>query len=344
MRIRTPFVAFLAVLALGAGGLYLYDDAREDIVAAGVTVNGVDLGGLTAEGARSRLKRTLMGPVRRPVVVEAAGRQFTLSARRARVAVNVDAMVNDALRRGRAGNVLTRTWRALTGEEAQADLRSTVTFSKVAVDDLVDRVEAQLTRPARDAAVVPSPIGLTKRPERSGLALGARRLRRDIEWELTSPSAGRRVRAQTRRIQPNVTTRELAGKYPTYLTVSKDQTRLRLWRNLELSKTYDVAVGMPEWPTPNGLFSIQSKQVDPAWSVPDESWAGALAGQVIPGGDPDNPLKSRWMGFSGGAGIHGTADVDSLGTAASHGCIRMLIADVVDLYERVEVGTPIFVG
>src|SRR5256885_14954490 len=75
-------------------------------------------------------------------------------------------------------------------------------------------------------------------------------------------------------------------------------------------------------------------QKDPAWHVPDEAWAGALAGRVIPPGDPQNPLKARWMGFHDGAGIHGTADIGSLGAAASHGCIRMAVPDVVKLYRR----------
>jgi len=345
---RTPILillaAFAAILVVGAGGLYAYDAAHDDVVADGVTVNGVDLGGLKPEEARSRLQRSLMAPMRRPVLVEAGGREFRLSARRARVAVNVDAMVNEAVSRSRDGNLLTRSWRALTGEEASAKLRPTVSFSRRAVDGLVDRIEADVARPAQDAAVVPTPTELSRKRGRSGLELRVRALRRDIGAELTNPSAGRRVRGQTRRIQPNVTTREVADKYPTYLTVSKGQTKLRLWRNLKLVKTYDVAVGMPAWPTPDGLFSIQSKQVDPVWSVPNSSWAGSLAGQVIPGGSPNNPLKERWMGFSGGAGIHGTADVGSLGSAASHGCVRMLIPDVKELYDKVEVGTPIFVG
>jgi lipoprotein-anchoring transpeptidase ErfK/SrfK len=52
---------------------------------------------------------------------------------------------------------------------------------------------------------------------------------------------------------------------------------------------------------------------------------------TIPPG-PQDPLKARWMGFNGGAGIHGTDDIGSLGSAASHGCIRMAIPDVVALY------------
>ena len=72
--------------------------------------------------------------------------------------------------------------------------------------------------------------------------------------------------------------------------------------------------------TPAGVYNIQNKAVDPAWSVPEADWAGSLAGTVVPGGVPENPLKERWMGIFDGAGIHGTDDVASLGTAASHGC------------------------
>ncbi len=68
-----------------------------------------------------------------------------------------------------------------------------------------------------------------------------------------------------------------------------------------------------------------------------------LAGQVIPPG-PADPIKARWMAIFEGAGIHGTEEVESLGSAASHGCVRMSIPDVIELYPQVEVGTPIYIG
>jgi lipoprotein-anchoring transpeptidase ErfK/SrfK len=95
--------------------------------------------------------------------------------------------------------------------------------------------------------------------------------------------------------------------------------------------------------TPAGLYNIANKAVDPAWHVPNSDWAGSLAGQSIPPG-PSNPLKARWMGIFEGAGIHGTEDTGSLGTAASHGCVRMAVDDVIDLFDQVEVGTPIYIG
>jgi lipoprotein-anchoring transpeptidase ErfK/SrfK len=81
---------------------------------------------------------------------------------------------------------------------------------------------------------------------------------------------------------------------------------------------------------------------NPSWHVPDSDWAGDLAGEVIPPG-PENPIKARWMGIYDGAGIHGTDAVNSIGTNASHGCIRMRIPDVEELYDRVKVGTPVYI-
>ena len=77
--------------------------------------------------------------------------------------------------------------------------------------------------------------------------------------------------------------------------------------------------------------------------MPNSAWAGSLAGQVIPGGAPNNPLKARWLGIANGVGIHGTAEDWSIGTRASHGCIRMHVSDVIDLYPRVPVGTPVLI-
>jgi lipoprotein-anchoring transpeptidase ErfK/SrfK len=78
--------------------------------------------------------------------------------------------------------------------------------------------------------------------------------------------------------------------------------------------------------------------------VPNSPWAGSLAGQVIPGGAPNNPLKARWLGIYNGAGIHGTSDVGSLGSAASHGCIRMAVPDVMKVYDEVPVGAPVYIA
>ena len=116
----------------------------------------------------------------------------------------------------------------------------------------------------------------------------------------------RRVRAVVRTTKPEISTSEVAEEYPTYLTVSQSEYTVRLWKNLEMVAEYPIAVGQPAYPTPYGLFSIDSKQVDPVWSVPNSDWAGELAGTVVAGGTAANPLKARWMGVTDGVGFHGT--------------------------------------
>ncbi len=140
-----------------------------------------------------------------------------------------------------------------------------------------------------------------------------------------------------------MTAKEVAAEYPSYLTLDRSTFTLRLWEHLKPAKSYTVAVGMEGLETPEGLYHIQEKQENPSWHVPNSAWAGSLAGQVIPPG-PADPIKARWMGIYEGAGIHGTEETSSLGSAASHGCVRMAIPDVEELYDRVEVGTPIYIG
>ena len=169
-------------------------------------------------------------------------------------------------------------------------------------------------------------------------------LQQRIAQALTVPGVERTVRAPVRILKPKVTQAELAGKYPVVLVADRYNFKLRLYRNLSLQKEYTVAVGALGFDTPAGLYHIQNKAVDPAWHVPNSDWAGDLAGTIVPGGVPDNPLKARWLGIFDGAGIHGTDQTYSLGSAASHGCIRMAIPDVIELYDQVPVGAPIYIA
>ena len=128
------------------------------------------------------------------------------------------------------------------------------------------------------------------------------------------------------------------------LVADRSNFKLRLYKQLTLVKEYTVAVGAVGFDTPAGLYHIQNKAVDPTWTVPEQRLGGRPGrhGRSRPG--PDNPLKARWMGIYDGAGIHGTEETYSLGSAASHGCIRMAIPDVIELYDQVPVGAPIYIA
>jgi lipoprotein-anchoring transpeptidase ErfK/SrfK len=345
MRNRTFIVVagFLVVLLVGAAGVYLYDASQSDDIADGVKVGGVDVGGLTKSQAREKLQRELVTPLSQPIKVRGVGgHTFTLTAKRANVTVNLDATVQEAVDRSRQGSVISRAWRAVTGGTVNADLAPKVDYSASAVSQLVRRVRRTVNHAPQDATVQPGADGLKKVPAHNGLYVRAAQLRSELQHMLTVPSGDRSITAQVRKVPPKVTVTDLTKKYPNYIIINRGGFTLSYYHHLKLVKSYQIAVGMQGLETPAGLYNIQDKQVNPSWHVPNSSWAGSLAGQIIPPG-PQDPIKARWMGIDGGAGIHGTEEVGSLGTAGSHGCIRMAIPDVIELYDRVNVGTPVYI-
>ena len=334
--------AVVFAMFLGTVAVYAYDSSRDERIAKGVVVAGVDVGGMDADEARTLLQRRLADKLERPLTVRYRGKRFRLSPERARLTVDVGGMVDEAIQVSRSGNLVSRTFRDLTGGEETADIEARVSYSRGAVDRLVRRVRRGIDQPARDARVEPTASGLNKVPGQKGRTVRATELANAINDELADPDADRVVKPEMKVTTPEVTTAELEERYPHYIVISRGSYQLRYYRNLEHVKTYTIAVGTVGFETPAGLYNVQNKAVNPAWSVPE--WGGDLAGQVIPGGTPQNPLKARWLGIYDGAGIHGTDQVGSLGTSASHGCIRMAIPEVIELYDKVPVGAPVYIS
>jgi lipoprotein-anchoring transpeptidase ErfK/SrfK len=211
------------------------------------------------------------------------------------------------------------------------------------VSKFARHVKNGIDTPARDATITFGGGGIQPVESKTGRELDVETLKADVAGELVEPTADHKLRPAVAKVKPKVTTAELSQKYPKVIIINRGGFQLSLYTHLKLDKTYRIAVGQQGLETPAGQYAIQDKQVNPSWHVPNSAWAGDLAGKVIPPG-PQDPIKARWMGIAGGAGIHGTDNVASLGTAASHGCIRMAIPDVIDLFDRVEVGNPVFIS
>ncbi len=121
--------------------------------------------------------------------------------------------------------------------------------------------------------------------------------------------------------------------------VNLSQYSIKLVMEDDSVHTYQCAIGVDEYPTPDGWFYIADMVKNPSWLPPDSEWAKD-AEQIDPG--PDNPLGTRWIGLDNGSiGFHGTLFPDSVGTKASHGCMRMRLIDIEDFYDRVTVGTQV---
>ena len=343
-RVLIPLALVLVVAGLGVASL-AWAGTDTDKLAQGVSIGGIDVGGLTREEALVRLRERVGPQARRPVTLRVGERTFTLSAERAGVRLRLGDAVREAYHVSREGNALTRGWRKLTGGSVDRDLPAAISVDESAVRTFVGNVHARLARKPVDASIAMSVESVKISPAKNGRRLAGRDdLVKRIVRGLSSSSGDRSFRGRMITLKPKITEDGLWDTQPVAVTVSRSGTTVRLFRRGKLEKTYQVAVGQPKYPTPTGRFVVQTKQVNPIWNVPQAEWAGDLAGKSIPSGDPRNPLKARWIGFSGSVGFHGTDSIGSIGTAASHGCVRMRIGDIVDLYDRVEVGTPILVA
>src|SRR4051812_10935447 len=116
---RAPLILSAAVVLLLLGGsvwLYNYDQGRDDLIAKGVTVAGIDVGGMRKAEATSLIQRRLADPLDKPVVIRAGGKTFHLSPHRSEVTTDVGGMISQAVAASREGNLIQRSWRNLTGE------------------------------------------------------------------------------------------------------------------------------------------------------------------------------------------------------------------------------------
>jgi lipoprotein-anchoring transpeptidase ErfK/SrfK len=128
------------------------------------------------------------------------------------------------------------------------------------------------------------------------------------------------------------------------LVCYRRERRLEFWDTSQvdedpvLIREFVIAVGAKGYRTDPGIYRINSRMPDSPWVAPEDR------GKIIGADDPANPIVARWLGFGKtGEGLHGTRALESLGTAASHGCLRMDVADIVELYPLVPKGTILVV-
>jgi lipoprotein-anchoring transpeptidase ErfK/SrfK len=284
-------------------------------IPAGVRVGGVRVGGLTPAKAVVAVKAAFAR--RLPVVID---RSTLMVDPRAFASVYASTAVAKA-RLARPGT----------------NVKLVVAVHGPPLRAWTGKVAARFTRSSADATLAFRNDQPVIRQERAGRTLDARKLTRRIAASL---AAGSRVpvRVHTNAVAPAVT----ASTFAEVIVINRETNHLYLYTQGKLDRTFSVATGQPIYPTPRGTFHIVVMWKNPWWYPPtQDSWA-AGAKPVPPG--PGNPLGTRWMGLSApGVGIHGTSEPWSIGHSESHGCIRMQIPAAEWLYNRVRVGTPVFI-
>jgi lipoprotein-anchoring transpeptidase ErfK/SrfK len=326
MRRLAPLAALLALLVLAAPVAAQQPEQR---IAPGVKAGGLDVGNLTVAEAAAKLQATYGPPLYNPISVRLAGRRFRLTPKQSGLHFDTILTAKRAYHDG--------------AKNPAADVPLATSIDSARVRTFARSVGRAVYLAPRDATIRITLRHILRRHSRTGRALDVKALRAAIATTLSTPMAPHVIRPARTVVKPRVDASRLASRYGTVITIDRAHFKLRLFKHLKFSKSYGVAVGQPAFPTPTGRFSITDKQVNPAWTAPNSPWAGELAGTTTPGGSAANPLRARWMGITNGVGIHGTSEDWSIGSRASHGCIRMHVADVVDLFPRVPVGTPVLI-
>src|SRR5262245_3097546 len=285
-------------------------------IAYGVTVGGVRVGGLMPYQAGKAVQKAYVRPLQ--LVIDEM-RTVELSPAKLGAKPNVPKAIRRA-RFARPGAVVP-----LDVEVSQARVRT-----------YVDRLGNGVDREARDARIV-----LDGTKPRAVKSQEGRRLKRlfavrSIRTALATNSRSP-IRLAFEITKPKVDSAELDEA----VVILRGSNRLLFFDDAKFVRWFGVATGQSAYPTPLGSYEVVNMQRNPWWYPPPSDWA-ADSDPVPPG--PGNPLGTRWMGLSAPyVGIHGTPDAASIGYSASHGCIRMRIADAEWLFRHVEIGTPVFI-
>lgn len=295
-----------------------------------VTVNGVSLTGLAEADARAEILEHQTKPSM-PALQVRFGRSKRTFYPRTTVSVDVDTMLNQAY------SVPTTT--------AAFELHPTFKVDAKAINVWVGKVAKKIDRAAKNAKRYVKKRKLYVVRSADGLRTDKKKGARDIYWAVresanTSGTPHARIQIKVTTLKPKVTTAKL-GKC---IVVIEGTRKLTLYKagSTRVEKRYRCAVGMAHYPTPKGTFTIIDKVKNPDWTNPGSDWAKDMPPYIGPG--PSNPLGTRALYLSApGIRIHGTNNVNSIGTAASHGCMRMKRHDVEDLYPRVPIGTTVYI-
>jgi lipoprotein-anchoring transpeptidase ErfK/SrfK len=284
-------------------------------IAPGVTLGGVPVGGLGAADATAAVQQAFA----RPVLLRLGATTISIAPELLGLSVPADTAVAKAL---------------TVPPDTVLTLRAAVNGKLVTA--FVAKVAARFDRTAVDSRLMLRNF----KPFVTKAAVGRRVDRASTTQQLTSQLVhGTRstITVPVVVVKPKVTPTTIGP----VIVIQRTANLLTLYDGMRYVRQFQVATGQTVYPTPLGRFQIVVKWKNPWWYPPASPWAAG--DKPIPPG-PGNPLGTRWMGLSApGVGIHGTPDDASIGYSVSHGCIRMHIHDAEWLFNRVNIGTPVFI-
>jgi lipoprotein-anchoring transpeptidase ErfK/SrfK len=339
-RLTLWLVAILGALAVIASAgvayaTYDYGNRYAGRILPGARIHGIDVGALTYEDALALVQGKVRNELRQEVALRWGGRTWEATLKEMGARNNASQVVKAALDASADASFFEKMRMRVLGDTAWLKRPVAISFPKKRLRAYVEGLASAFNREARDATVDYSSGWVEVVPEQKGRLLQVKRTYRILRAALRrgSPVAPLAVKVD----KPEVTTKA----FRQVLLLRIGENKLYLYEDGKITHEWVVATGQPEYPTPSGIYEITEKRYMPTWVNPDPTGWGASMPLSIPPG-PGNPLGVRALNWSAEAiRFHGTSATYSLGYNASHGCVRMSNEEVIQLYDMIEVGTPI---
>lgn len=345
-RLRSRRVLRLGLLILGALGLlvggvayagYRYEAARADQILPGVSIGGVDVSGMGRAQAVAAVSRRAGAELDREIVVRAGKRDWHVTPDELGTTARLEAVVDQALGLNEELPWRSRLFHRLFHRPVEERFDLSLSADLKQIRNFVDVVsDAVRVSPTNAAVALEDGEVVLRRPDK-GIRLKAKQAQKRLLGAVRGDQD--EVNLRVREIEPKVTPKELGQT----IVVSLSELELKLYEGLKVVKTYPVAGGLPEYPTPKGEWTLYGKNENPTWTNPDpDGWGAGMPARIGPG--PGNPLGTHAMYLDApGIRIHGTYDEGSIGSYASHGCVRMTIEDSKELFAMVDVDIPVLI-
>jgi hypothetical protein len=335
-------VVGLALLVVGGGAAYAayrYDQAMAGRSLPGVEVAGVDIAGMTRSQAIAAVRAAASSQyLDREFEVRARKETWHVTPAELGTTADIEAKVELALAVEESFSWPVRVFHRLLDRPVGRTYELDYSHSFKGVKQFLIAVGRSVNVDPSNAEVTFEDGKLRLRKPRAGHQLSVRRAQRML-MEALDGRGNEVVTFAVRSLKPEVGLGDLG--YTIVIRLS--ELELSLYDGIKQVKTYPVAAGQPAYPTPQGNWQIVGKAENPTWVNPDPKGWGADLPKVI-GPGPGNPLGTHALYLDApGIRIHGTYSASSIGTFASHGCVRMYLGDVEDLFSIVPVGTPVYI-
>ena len=329
----------LALLLIGVAGIsyagYDFSKKYEGKILPGAAVAGVDIGGMTRDEAFGAVQEAIRPQLTRELTVTWGDKSWTVTPKELGARSDARNAVESALAVSGDASFVEKTRMRLLGDDLGFSRDVAIRYPRKGAAGFVQGLASALDRDPRDAEIDYSSGWVEIIKEQEGRSVRVNKSVKDLRAALAGGASTVDLTVST--VAPAVTRDE----YKQVLLVRIGENKLYYYEDGKIKREWVIATGLPEYPTPTGVYEITEKRYMPTWVNPSpDGWGADMPTSIPPG--PGNPLGLRALNWSAAAiRFHGTSATYSLGYNASHGCVRMSNEDVIELYDLIEVGTPI---